>query len=91
MNVNIHAPHIRLNQTNERICLAWSGRHGAETLQTLQEETERFVRERNMSFIPRIIYACPLHTTAQANLGIQVPGIAIPVNVGKQNNQPAED
>ena len=99
MDVHIHVPHLRLNQTNERICLAWSGNHGLATLQILQEEITRFVQGINQNFIPSIYYACPLHVSAQNNLGIHIPGIAQPAQVGNQiqpvnqqvPNQPAED
>ena len=99
MDVHIHVPHLRLDQTNERICLAWSGNHGLATLQRLQQDIRRFVQERNLTFIPSIYYACPLHVSAQNNLGIHIPGIAQPAQVGNQiqpvnqqvPNQPAED
>ena len=43
MDVHIHVPHLRLDQTNERICLAWSGNHGLATLQRLQKDIICFI------------------------------------------------
>ena len=90
MNVNIHVPHLRINQMDQRICLAWSGNHGQETLDILQQEIYTFVQAINHNFTPRIYYACPLHVSAQNNLGIHIPGIAVPgqaPNPGQPVNQ----
>ena len=94
MNVNIHVPHLRLNQTNQRICLAWSGNHGQATLDILQDEISTFVQGINHTFTPNIYYACPLHVSAQNNLGIHIPGIAVPgqaANQGQPVNQQVQN
>jgi len=94
MNVDIHVPHLRLNQTDQRICLAWSGNHGQATLDILQQEISTFVQAINHNFTPRIYYACPLHVSAQNNLGIHIPGIAVPgqaPNPGQPVNQQVQN
>jgi len=94
LNFNINVPHLRINQTDQKMCLAWSGNHGQETLDILQQEIQTFVQTNNYNFTPTIYYACPLHVCAQNNLGIHIPGIAVPgqaPNPGQPVNQQVQN
>ena len=58
-NVPVDIPHIPLDLTREKRCLALSAR-GEQYLQQLRSEAIA-IAERSNIYVPQILYACPFH------------------------------